>query len=62
VENMTNEKRIFELCSYVIDLIDVILLHDDILDDHFTWVKNEVSELREKIYTEEKNKGVNIYD
>lgn len=59
---MTNEKRIFELCSYVIDLIDVILLHDDILDDHFTWVKNEVSELKEKIYTEEKNKGVNIYD
>lgn len=58
---MTNEKRIFELCGCVLDLIDELSLHDYEIRCRTTWIKDAILELREEIYTEEKNKGVNIY-
>ena len=59
---MTNEKRIFELCGCVLDLIDELSMHDYTIKYRIEWIKNEMLELREEIYTEEKNKGVNLYD
>ena len=59
---MTNEKRIFELCSHVIDLIDELGLYDNFLKNSLDWIKCEVSEIREEIFEAEKDKGVTIYD
>lgn len=58
---MTNEKRIFELCRCIVYLIDELAQYDDFLEGCIGWIKNEVSEIREEIYTTEKDKGVNIY-
>ena len=48
--NMTNEKRIFELCGCVLDLIDELSMHDYTIKYRIEWIKNEMLELREEIY------------
>lgn len=42
---MTNEERIYKLCEYVMDLIDVL----PYTRDHLEWVKDEIKSIREDI-------------
>ena len=58
---MTNEKRIFELCGCIVDLIDELAFYDDFLKNSLGWIKCAVSEIREEIYETDNDKGVNIY-
>ena len=58
---MTNEKRIFELCRCIVDLIDELASYDDFLKNSLDWIRCAASEIREEIYEAEKEKGVNIY-
>lgn len=46
---MTNEERIYKLCEYVIDLIEVLQCHDRDLNNNLEWVRNEVMSIRQDI-------------
>lgn len=46
---MTNEKRIYKLCEYVIDLIDELTYNDENLDKRLEWVRDEIKTIRKDI-------------
>ena len=45
---MTNEERIYKLCEYVMDLIDLIDAGET-NNRHLEWVKDEIKSIREDI-------------
>ena len=46
---MTNAKRIYKLCEYVIDLIDELTYDDKNLDKRLEWVRDEIKTIRKDI-------------
>jgi hypothetical protein len=46
---MTNEKRIYKLCEYVMDLIDELTYNDESLEKRFEWIKDEIKTIRKDI-------------
>lgn len=46
---MTNEKRIYKLCEYVMDLIDELTYDDVNLEKRFEWIKDEIKTIRKDI-------------
>lgn len=48
---MTNEERIYKLCEYVMDLLDVLSYNnrDYQFNRDLDWVKDEIKSIREDI-------------
>lgn len=46
---MTNEERIYKLCEYVIDLIEMLQYHDRDLNHNLEWVRGEVADLMDDV-------------